>query len=158
MITREACDALIAAALRMTVGPDENRRDIDAALIEWAFEDAPYQAEDSNGAMRDAVDRLNRCDCAGVYAPGGLVYNHDLAAKAFEWWGEIDEAFSDYLDATGSPLLPGEGKPITIGWMVWAAVEWRAYELANLLDGRGDEIVDEVAFAFDLEDEPTARP
>jgi cytochrome c553 len=123
-----AQDAL--AALNDWQGPYPNA--IACAVLEWvrdAFE------HDEGASARDVLRYLETIDCAGCHAPQGLIYNHDIAAKAALWWDEIDEALADYHEGTSEHPAPRHGS-ITIGWLVWFAVEWVGHDAARFLESR----------------------
>lgn len=109
---------------------------LDMSLLAWAFDSTEFE---TNGCTPETlVDCLERIDCAGCNAPSGLIYNHDIAAKASDWWNEIDSALWDYQDATGEKYSGRDDVPLTVGDLVWFAVEWRANELASLIRSIAD--------------------
>jgi hypothetical protein len=123
-----AKDAL--AALNDWQGPYPN--DIARAVLEWvrdAFE------HDEGASARDVLRHLETIDCAGCHAPSGLIYNQDIAGKVGEWWDAIDEALWHYHEETGEHPMPRHGS-ITIGWLVWFAVEWVGHDAARHLENK----------------------
>ena len=127
--------ALKAAAANVNTSTDfEN---IDEALIDWAFDGADYDAADAGDVLNNAIRTLECCDCAGCSAPGGLIYNSDLARKLGEWAFEIDAALDAYHDSTGERF-----QPKSVFSLVWFAVEWRAHELASLFESERESILE----------------
>jgi hypothetical protein len=108
---------------------DVHPGEIAAAIVGWtadAFEHEPDASAD------DVIRHLEMTDCAACHAPGGLIYNHHIARKLEAWWPEIDDAIAAYHDATGENPRPRDGA-LTLGWLVWFAVEWTAQEAASWL-------------------------
>lgn len=111
---------------------DSNAGNISYAILEWArdaFEN------DEGASARDVLRHLETIDCAGCHAPRGLIYNRDVADKAALWWDEIDEALAQYHEETGEHPRPRDAA-ITIGWLVWFAVEWVGHDAARFLESR----------------------
>lgn len=114
----------------------EQDNGIAERLLEWAIDSTEYDVDDTAPAAELAgamIATLEQINCAGVSAPSGLVYNHDLGAEAGRRWFEIDDALDDYRDSTGEPPAPGDGQSISIGWLVWFAYEWNAHRLAGIM-------------------------
>lgn len=122
---------LLATRIRDRLGEIENQ--IDVALLEWACEGADYEAETADDMLVNVVRRLGECNCSGASAPAGLIYNGDIYAQVADWGFEIDETLADYEDARGAAYGPPGNTGLTIGTLVWFAVEWRASELASRL-------------------------
>ena len=101
---------------------------MDWAIMEWGLDNVLHDVEGLEAQIAAMAEAMERIDCAGCYAPCGLIYNHEIAAKVPDWWDDIDSAVDGYRDATGE--LPEFD---TVGSMVWFAVEWRAHEIASLL-------------------------
>lgn len=101
--------------------------DIIADLWDWA------QQYEDDGVENLVAWSLEDCNCSGCHAPGGLIYNNEIAAKYVDWWDVIDEAMDAYHDATGERFTPE-----TTGQLVWFAVEWFANELAGFLRSHND--------------------
>ncbi|PXA70411.1 hypothetical protein DMC25_27055 [Caulobacter sp. D4A] len=113
---------------------------IRAALLDWALEDAAYEANDLGDALGAVQRRLETVDCAACAAPSGLIYDADLARRVPEWRTEIDEALTDYHDAVGQrPVIE------SVGGLVWFAVEWNASEMASILDRTRADILSALA-------------
>lgn len=92
-------------------------------LLEWALRDVDEMT------LEQCIEwQLESCNCAGLHAPEGLIYNQEIAEKFSDWWDSIDDALESYYDASGERYVPE-----TCGQLVWFAVEWYAYEIANLL-------------------------
>lgn len=91
-------------------------------LWDWA------KRYEDDGAENLVAWSLETTNCAGCHAPGGLIYNNEIAAKYAEWWDDIDTALDEYHDATGERYAPE-----TTGQLVWFAVEWFAQEMASFL-------------------------
>lgn len=101
---------------------NSDTRPIVETLIAWAFDDESYSLE-------NVLEwNLESIDCAGCHAPGGLIYNSDIAAKFADWWDDIDDALESYRDGTGEKFAPE-----TCGQLVWFAVEWYAHEIASFM-------------------------
>lgn len=111
---------------------DRNPGEIAAAILEWA-QDA--FDNDEGATARDVLRHLETIDCAGCHAPRGLIYNQDVADKLPLWWSEIDEAMNHYFEETGEHARPRDGS-ITLGWMVWFAVEWVGHDAASYLSNK----------------------
>ena len=106
--------------------------DIADTILGWTintFENEP------DPTARDVLRHLEMTDCAACHAPGGLIYNHHIARKLEAWWPEIDDAIAEYHDATGENPRPRDGA-LTLGWLVWFAVEWMAHDAAAFLSNR----------------------
>lgn len=108
---------------------DKRRGGISAAIVEWC-EDSFSNWTDATA--KDVVRHLEMTDCAACHAPHGLIYNREIAAKVGDWWLDIDEALAEYHDATGEHPRPRDGA-MTVGWLVWFAVEWFAQDAASYL-------------------------
>lgn len=111
---------------------ERNPGEIPYAILQWtrdAFE------HDERATAQDVLRHLDMIDCAGCHAPQGLIYTKDIADKVPLWWDEIDEAMAQYFEDMGEAPAPIRG-PITIGWMVWFAVEWIGRDAARFLEGR----------------------
>ena len=105
---------------------------ISHAILQWtrdAFEN------DESASARDVLRHLETIDCAACHAPQGLIYNQHIADKAALWWDEIDETLAQYHEETGEHPKPRDGS-ITIGWLVWFAVEWIGHDAARYLESR----------------------
>lgn len=116
----------------LTEWQDRNAGNISHAILEWvrdAFE------HDATATARDVLRHLETIDCASCHAPRGLIYNQHIADKIPTWWDEIDEAMAHYFEDTGEHARPRDGS-ITIGWLVWFAVEWVGHDAARYLEGR----------------------
>ena len=116
----------------LTEWQDLNAGNISHAILQWtrdAFE------HDEGATARDVLRHLEMIDCAGCHAPQGLIYNQQVADKVALWWDEIDEAMSHYFEETGEHARPRDGS-ITIGWLVWFAVEWVGHDAARYLESR----------------------
>lgn len=103
---------------------------IDMTLLEWAFDSTIH--EDGGCNPKTIVEVLQRTDCAACYAPSGLIYNHEIAGRVSYWWDEIDDALDAYHDEVGENWGAHNGA-VTIGSLVWFAVEWRSQHLASLI-------------------------
>lgn len=109
---------------------ERNAGNISHAILQWtrdAFE------HDEGATAQDVLRHLEMIDCAGCHAPQGLIYNQDIADKVPLWWDEIDEAVAQYHEETGEHPAPRHGS-ITIGWLVWFAVEWISHAAARFLE------------------------
>lgn len=106
---------------------------VEDAMVEWV-EDAPLRRE-PNATARDVLHHLETTDCAACHAPRGLIYNCDINPKLDLWAIEINEAIAEYHDATGENPRPRDGS-LTLGWLVWFAVEWTAQDAAAFLSSR----------------------
>lgn len=112
---------------------ERNAGNISYAILQWtrdAFE------HDASATAQDVLRHLESLNCAGCHAPQGLIYNQDIADKVALWWDEIDAALADHYEQTGQNPQPkgrdAEGA-LTIGWLVWFAVEWVGYDAASFL-------------------------
>jgi mono/diheme cytochrome c family protein len=119
------------------------RHNIAAAVVGWVqdtfaeWDGSTYNAS-APVAKADILRHLETIDCAACHAPAGLIYNRDIWAKVPEWADEIDQALWEYQDATGEPYTaPGDGT-LTVGVLVWFAVEWVAGEIALELRNEWD--------------------
>lgn len=123
---------------RVNAGGENAIRD---TLLRWAVEyDATYGAAEMADVLANVQRTLETTDCAGCHAPGGLIYNGDLAEKARLWWREIDEALDDYRDSTGEKFAPD-----SLGQLVWFAVEWNAHEIASVIESEREAILADAA-------------
>jgi hypothetical protein len=105
-------------------------RKIAEAIGYWVFDAFEHETDFTR---EDVLRHLESIDCAACHAPAGLIYNGDIWAKVPEWADEIDQALWEYQDATGEPWeAPGDGT-LTVGLLVWFAVEWEAHEIASEL-------------------------
>ena len=111
---------------------DENPGEISYAILEWTRD---YFDNDKDATARDILHHLETIDCAGCHAPHGLIYNHEIADKVPLWWSDINEAIAEYHDETGEHPAPRDGS-ITIGWLVWFAVEWVGHNAARYLESQ----------------------
>lgn len=111
---------------------ESNPGEISYAILQWARD---YFDNDTSATARDVLRHLETIDCAGCHAPQGLIYNKDIADKVPLWWDEIDEAIANYFEETGEHARPRDGA-ITIGWLVWFAVEWIGHDAARFLESR----------------------
>lgn len=105
-------------------------RDIATAIVDWtkgAFE------HERDATARDVLRHLATTDCAACHAPPGLICNRDIAGKVPEWWRDIDAALAAYADNTGDDYKP-QSPPLTVGALVWFAVEWFAHDAASYLE------------------------
>jgi hypothetical protein len=103
--------------------------EISTAIVEWT---ADAFAHEPDASVVDVIRHLEMTDCAACHAPSGLIYTRDIARKLEAWQSEIDEAIAAYHDATGENPRPRDGA-LTLGWLVWFAVEWTAQEAAYWL-------------------------
>lgn len=126
-----AIDYLTSVVRNMTDGAD-----ICAALVEWTKDAFQYEPE---ATVDDVIRHLETTDCAATHAPPGLIYNSDLWVKAAAWANDIDAALYEYREATGENYQPRDN--LTVGGLVWFAVEWFAHELASRLENHKDEIL-----------------
>lgn len=111
---------------------ERNAGNISYAILQWtqdAFE------HDERATAQDVLRHLETIDCAGCHAPQGLIYNKDIADKVPLWWDEIDEAVAQYHEETGEHATPRDGA-VTIGWLVWFAVEWIGHDAARFLEDK----------------------
>ena len=111
---------------------ERNPGNISHAILQWTRD---YFDNDATATARDVLRHLEMIDCAGCHAPQGLIYNQNIADKIPTWWDEIDEAMAHYHEETGEHARPRDGS-ITIGWLVWFAVEWVGYDAARYLESR----------------------
>lgn len=109
---------------------------IRGAIAEWVLDSFEYEGD--RFTIKNVAEHLERIDCAGCNAPAGLIYNHDIAAKIPLWHAEIDETLYDYQEATGEQPKPRDGA-LTLGWLVWFAVEWVANDMARLIEGNAED-------------------
>jgi hypothetical protein len=109
--------------------------DIWQVVAQWTLDAFEYESEWS---VKDVIQHLETTDCAACHAPAGLIYNGDIAAKAAEWYSDIDDAIAAYHDETGDMPKPHNGA-ITIGFLVWFAVEWVAHDMARLIEGNTED-------------------
>lgn len=114
---------------------DERGGDIAHAIVEWTRDS--FEGWDS-GTAKDVLRHLEMTDCAACHAPRGLIYTRDIMRKAADWWPDIDEALAAYHDETGEHPRPRDGA-LTMGWLVWFAVEWIAHEAATFLACRMED-------------------
>ena len=126
--TADAADALAILREWHNARPGE----IGAAILGWT--DDSFSGW-TDATARDVLRHLEMTDCAACHAPGGLIYNHHIARKLEAWWPEIDDAIAEYHDATGENPRPRDGA-LTLGWLVWFAVEWMAHDAAAFLSNR----------------------
>ncbi len=103
---------------------------IYSAIADWVADSFQHE---SSYTLADIIRHLETTDCSACHAPHGLIYNVDIAQKAAAWWNDIDAAAADYLEATGESPAPRNGEPLTIGFLVWFAVEWFAHNAAQAL-------------------------
>jgi hypothetical protein len=106
-------------------------RDIAAAILEWTTDAFEHER---GATARDVLRHLETTDCGACHAPTGLIYNHDLIAKVPLWWSDIDAALCAFRDETGGNWQPRDA--LTIGSLVWFAVEWFALEAAREIESR----------------------
>lgn len=121
---------------------------IDKALLEWAADGAAYGLQVENQEALKASDwqdifdniqsMLESCNCAACSSPAPI-YTHAMVQELAEVWEEVDEALSEYHDATGDNWQPvdySNRKPglLTVGALLWFAYEWRASQLASWLE------------------------
>lgn len=111
---------------------DSNAGNISYAILEWARDAFEH---DEGASARDVLRHMETIDCAACHAPHGLIYNQQVADKAALWWDEIDEALAQYREETGEHPAPRHGS-ITIGWLVWFAVEWVGHDAARFLENK----------------------
>lgn len=109
---------------------------IKAAIAEWALDAFEHDAE--GFTLKNVISHLETTNCAGCHAPSGLIYNHEIARKAADWYVEIDDAIDAYRDATGENPSPWNGA-LSLGWLVWFAVEWEAQEMARLIESNCED-------------------
>lgn len=132
-MTREASAAI---SFLYTVANNSGSRTICRAIVSWV--DEAFQ--NWEGATLDDVYKfLVTTDCSACHAPPGLIYSHDIWAKVGEWGGDIDQALWEFWDETGEHYKP-QGNDLTIGSLVWFAVEWNAHRLATALEDRLPEL------------------
>ncbi len=93
----------------------------------WTCTHFVFDAEIGLDAL---IEHLQRIDCSTGHCPHGLMYNTDICSRLPSWSHSIDEALEEYREATGENWSPGDGC-LTIGSLVWFAVEWVANEIAN---------------------------
>lgn len=134
-MTREAS---IAISFLYTVANNSGSRTICRAIVSWV--DEAFQ--NWEGATLDDVYRfLVTTDCSACHAPQGLIWNSDIWAKVYDWGQDIDQALWEYADETGTNYQPptpsGE---LSIGGLVWFAVEWNAHRLATALEDQLPEL------------------
>ena len=102
---------------------------IAAAILEWT-ENAFASWEGATDS--DVIRHLETIDCAACHAPPGLIYNSEIAGKVSGWWDEIDAALYAYQEEMGEPPRPRDKRDsLTIGFLVWFAVEWWAQDAAG---------------------------
>lgn len=111
---------------------ESNPGEIPYAILQWTRD---YFDNDASATARDVLRHLETIDCAGCHAPQGLIYNKHIADKVPLWWYEIDEAIANYFEETGEHARPRDGA-VTIGWLVWFAVEWIGHDAARFLESR----------------------
>lgn len=104
-------------------------RDIATAIVDWTRD---AFAHEKGATAKDVLRHLETTDCAATHAPRGLIYNYDIAAKVPEWYSGIDAALYAYQDETGENWAPRDGA-VTVGSLVWFAVEWFAHDAASAL-------------------------
>lgn len=117
----------IAKAIAAIKGDSSN--EIANAIAEWVGSSFQYEPEE-HVTPAAIVRHLEMTDCSACHAPAGLIYNHDIAARAAAWWDDIDCAVDAYWQETGQQPAPQHGA-LTIGFLVWFAVEWMAQEAAG---------------------------
>lgn len=59
---------------------------------------------------------------SGVFP--GVTFTHDVRNKLGTWMEEINEAIADYISEVGEHPTPPNGRPMTLEWLVWFALEW----------------------------------
>ena len=124
----EALDSLQSYAWELD---NREKEPILSAIIQWARDAFDY---DKNATLQDLLRHLETTDCSACHAPAGLIYNSDIAGKVPEWWQAIDAALDEFHGETGENWKPRGA--VTVGSLVWFAVEWYAQELASLLRSR----------------------
>jgi mono/diheme cytochrome c family protein len=103
---------------------------ISRAILKWveeAFENEP------SATAKDVLRHLETIDCAACHAPAGLIYNGEVAEKLSLWWSEIDDAIFEHHENMGENPAPRDGA-LTVGWLVWFAVEWVGHDAAGYLE------------------------
>jgi mono/diheme cytochrome c family protein len=103
---------------------------IPRAILKWAEE--AFENEPSATA-NDVLRHLETIDCAACHAPDGLIYNGEIAEKLALWWSEIDDAIFEHHESMGENPAPRDGA-LSVGWLVWFAVEWVGYDAAVYLE------------------------
>jgi hypothetical protein len=103
---------------------------IPRAILKWAEE---AFENDPSATAKDVLRHLETIDCAACHAPAGLIYNGEIAEKLALWWSEIDDAINDYHENMGENPAPRDGA-LTVGWLVWFAVEWVGHDAAGYLE------------------------
>ena len=114
----------IKAMERTLFTPDSPFYDNPIAEVLWDW----AKGWEDEGSEHLVVWSLETVDCAACHAPGGLIYNQDIANKYAAWWEYIDEAMDSYQGDTGERFAPE-----TTGQLVWFAVEWVAQDMACFL-------------------------
>lgn len=143
-MTREIASIEASAAIDYLSSIVRNMNEgaaICQALVEWTKDAFQYEP---GATVDDVIRHLETTDCPACHAPPGLIYNSDIWAKASEWAHDIDDALYQYMEATGQNYQPqGLSRPdaITIGSLVWFAVEWFADGLASRLEVHKAEIL-----------------
>lgn len=115
---------------------ERNAGNISHAILQWTRD---YFEHDASASARDVLRHLETIDCAGCHAPQGLIYNQDIADKVPLWWDEIDEALADHYEQTGenpSRIYRDSEGALSIGWLVWFAVEWVGHDAARFLEDK----------------------
>lgn len=119
----------------LTEWHERNPGNISYAILQWTRD---YFDNDASATAKDVLRHLETIDCASCHAPQGLIYNKDIADKVPLWWNEIDEAMAHYFEETGEHATPRDGS-ITVGWMVWFAVEWIGHDAARFLESQMED-------------------
>ena len=103
---------------------------IPRAILKWAEE---AFENDPSATAKDVLRHLETIDCAACHAPAGLIYNGEIAEKLTLWWSEIDDAIFEHHENTDENPAPRDGA-LTVGWLVWFAVEWVGHDAAGYLE------------------------
>lgn len=114
----------------------EEAPQIMLALVEWTHNTFRHWED---ATVDDVILHLYRTDCSATHAPPGLIFNRDLWKLACRWAPEIDAALYDYEETVGEAWKP-QGS-LTVGYLVWFAVEYWAHNLGARLDDHKEEIL-----------------
>jgi hypothetical protein len=109
---------------------------IGRAICDWVREAFAY---DDEATFEDVLGFIYTIDCSACHAPPRLIYNTDIWAQVATWGKDIDQALWEFKDATGEDYKPRDG--LTVGSLVWFAVEWVGNALGHRLEDHLEELI-----------------
>jgi len=129
-------ESQVAITYLYTAANNSDYRIIGREIADWVKEAFQY---DDEATFEDVLKFVQTIDCSACHAPSGLIYNADIWAKVEQWGQDIDEALYEFKDATGEDYCPPGD--LSVGALVWFAVEWVGNTLATRLEDHLDELI-----------------